>query len=136
MREIYSYTLTDYTTIKFEGTNDLCFDKHETVNPLGDDEPLKKKITLSTDGWDGGYYGKFKQESISEDEEDFIKNYGNPLCTVRLYRRTIVVTEKDNKIALKIFEYNRVRIKATKYFRLSTRVEFLTFNHTTNSLYI
>jgi hypothetical protein len=48
MREIYSYTLTDYTTIKFEGTNDLCFDKHETVNPLGDDEPLKKKTTLIT----------------------------------------------------------------------------------------
>jgi hypothetical protein len=135
MKEIYSYTLTDYTTIKFEGTNDLCFDKHETVNPLGDDEPLKKKVTLSTDDWDGGYYGKFKQESVSENEEDFIKNYGNPLCTVKLYRRTIVVTEKDNKIALKIFEYNRVRIKATKYFRLSTRVEFLTFNHTTNSLY-
>ena len=38
MKEIYSYTLTDYTTIKFEDTNDLCFDKYETDNLLFDNE--------------------------------------------------------------------------------------------------
>ncbi len=136
MKEIYSYTLTDYTTIKFEDTNDLCFDKHETDNLLFDNEPPPGR-TLSTDSWDGGHYGKFKQKQgpVIEDEEEYSKNYGNPLCTVMMYRRTIVVTEKDNKIALKIFTYNRVRHKATKYFRISTRVDFLTFNHKTNSLY-
>jgi hypothetical protein len=68
-------------------------------------------------------------------EEDFVENYGNPMASVNIYRPTVVVTKDDKKVAIKFFEYQRTRMQGKPYFRVSTKVKYLTFNYITHSLY-
>jgi hypothetical protein len=68
-------------------------------------------------------------------EEDFVENYGNPMASVNIYRPTVVVTKDDKKVAIKFFEYQRTRMQGKPYFRVSTKVKYITFNYITHSLY-
>jgi hypothetical protein len=69
-------------------------------------------------------------------EEVYVKNYGNPLCSLNLYRGTIVIVKKEDKITIKIFDYIRTRGVNKPYFRVSTNVEFFTYNFKRHIMYV
>ena len=69
-------------------------------------------------------------------EEVYVKNYGNPLCSLNLYRGTIVIVKKEDKITVKMFDYVRARGVNKPYFRVSTNVEFFTYNFKRHIMYV
>ncbi len=78
--------------------------------------------------------GKFDRHENTE--ESYVKNYGNPLSAIRLYRGTAVVVKKEDKITIKYFEYLRHRSCGVSYFKLSTSVKFFTYNFKKHLMYI
>ena len=82
--------------------------------------------------------GKFTRKSKGyylTNEEKYVKEYGNPLAMVRMERVMICLDKSEDKISLKIFNYNRTRYVASNFFKVGTNCQYLTFNHKTNSLY-
>jgi len=68
-------------------------------------------------------------------EDNYVSNYANPFATISHNRITIIVTKDGDKVAIKIFDYLRVRNKGRKFFKVTTRVDYVSFNIKTNSLY-
>jgi uncharacterized protein YifE (UPF0438 family) len=82
--------------------------------------------------FDGKHYVYTFDKSVNGSEEEFLKNYGNPLCEVTLYRSTFVVEEDENKIALKVFYCGRHRKVGEVFYRKSTKLNYISFNKKTN----
>jgi hypothetical protein len=61
-------------------------------------------------------------------EMDFLKNYANPFAEPHMIRRTIIIEENENKIALKVYTYRSSRSATKKFFRVRKNITFLTFN--------
>jgi hypothetical protein len=72
--------------------------------------------------------GGFKTKFISYDETVFLENYGNPFAELHMYRKTLVIEENENKIALKVFHYTNSRDVSKKYFRVRREIYYLTYN--------
>jgi hypothetical protein len=68
-------------------------------------------------------------------EEDYLKNYANPCAEVRHDRKSVYVDKSEDKISIKVFQYSRYRNVGSKFFRIRTSCNYVTFNHKTNSLY-
>jgi hypothetical protein len=72
--------------------------------------------------------GSFKLKFKSYDETVFLENYGNPFAEVHMKRKTLVIEENENKIALKFYSYNNYRDVSKKFFRTRKEIAYLTFN--------
>lgn len=137
MADIYKFTHSIYTTNMFKNYNEYNENLEteefsvETEDNLFDMPVLKMR--------DGEMYSskhpKWTFDKSLYTEEDFVENYGNPMASVNIYRPTVVVTKDDKKVAIKFFEYQRTRIQGKPYFRVSTKVKYITFNYITHSLY-
>jgi hypothetical protein len=77
----------------------------------------------------------FKHKCTSTTEEDFEKNYGNPMCGVGVVRMTIVVERNEDKVAIKVFQYQKYRAPGRVYFTKSSKMMFVTYKFSTNELY-
>ena len=69
-------------------------------------------------------------------EEEYTKNYGNPFCTIYHRRHIFIVTRNGSKVCLKVFQYERSRNAGYSFFRISTLVNYITYNEDTNCLYV
>jgi hypothetical protein len=130
MEDLYKFTHSEYITTIFKTHNDYdgCEDGMFNENDKYLHKVLQKDMySVKNPMW------TFDKDLYSE--EDFVENYANPLTSVRIYRPTVVVTKDDKKVAIKFFEYSRTRLRGTKYFRVSTSVNYITFNYLTHSLY-
>ena len=79
----------------------------------------------------------FLFESTSmNNEEVYVENYGNPLCTVEQDTITVVIEEEGDKIALKFFYNYRRRTRGTKFFKVIKNVDYITVNRKTGDVYI
>lgn len=127
MAEVYKFTHSDYTTTIFKGSS--VYDCGGIIGENRERDPFEAvpMYTQKNLRWD-------LDKSLFT-EEEFVKNYGNPLASVMIYRPTVVVTKDDKKVAIKFFEYQRSRLQGKKYFRVSTKVQYITFNYITHSLY-
>ena len=83
------------------------------------------------DHFDGKHFVYTFDKSINGDEEEFKKNYGNPLCEVTLYRSTFVVEENDDKVSLKTFYIGKHRKVGEVFFRVSSKLNYITYNKKT-----
>ena len=72
--------------------------------------------------------GKFKFLKKEEGEESFVKNYGNPLASTFMVKRTLVIEENESKIALKVYTYVSSRDVGKKFFKVRRVIDYLTFN--------
>ena len=79
-------------------------------------------------------FGIWKQLKTYDDEETFIKNYGNPSFSIHHNRVSIIVTKDDSKVSIKLFWYYRERKKGKTYFKVTKDFEFLTFNYKNNTI--
>jgi len=77
----------------------------------------------------------FKHKETSTTQEDFEKNYGNPMCGVALSRLTVVVEKNEDKVSMKIFIYQKHRSPGKVYFVKASRMNFITYKFSTNDLY-
>jgi len=105
--------------------------EHDSYCKLEDDtdEILGIKIDKST------YKNYFQFKTEHSNEESYLKNYANPLCSVYHTRVSVIVTKTDDKTCIKLFRYHRNRNVGKKYFKVQTDVTYLTYNFKTNSLY-
>jgi len=133
MVELFKYNIEKYRTV---------FMKDQTI--IGDDKVKSPNYSHRDDGWDveigRGQYGekkrlKFNINHESNLHDDYIENYGNPLCLVRKDYVTLVVESDDNKVSLKIFEGLRMRCAGKSYFIIDKSMEYLTINKKTGDLY-
>jgi hypothetical protein len=69
------------------------------------------------------------------DEEKYVENYGNPMCTVRKDYVMVVIERDGDKLALKLFYGGKTRTKGTSYFRVKKNVEYITVNTKTGDVY-
>lgn len=79
---------------------------------------------------------KFKYIStVKNDQDVFIKNYGNPFCSVFISRKTIVIEENEQKISLKIFHFNKRRKRSEVFFRKESLLRFVTYDKVRNEIF-
>jgi hypothetical protein len=119
MTTLFKKEIRKYTTEVFENFNELV-----TNPPIEDD--------LFDFGLNSGIrstpQGSFKPKFVSEDETVFLENYANPLSSLTMMRKTLVIEENENKIALKCYTYRNHRDVAKKYFIVRREISYLTFN--------
>jgi hypothetical protein len=99
---------------------DIFCDKTERHNPV---VPSSKRPLFIVD------------KIHNNDEEKYVENYGNPMCTVRKDYVMIVIERDGDKLALKLFYGGKTRSKGTSYFRIKKNVEYITVNTKTGDVY-
>lgn len=137
MADIYKFTHSSYTTNMFKNYNEYNGNlETEEFSVKNEDNLFDMPVLKMRDS--EMYSSKHPKWTIDKSlytEEDFVENYGNPMASVNIYRPTVVVTKDDKKVAIKFFEYQRTRMQGKPYFRVSTKVKYITFNYITHSLY-
>lgn len=69
---------------------------------------------------------KFKCLSTNQDENFYLENYGNKLCSLEKEYYLLVVEKKQNRISLKLFLGTRFRKVGQVFFRLKKQMRFIT----------
>ena len=77
----------------------------------------------------------FNEYQDVTNEEEYVANYGNPLCSLTRKYATIVVESNDEKISLKIFSGNKTRLAGNVYFVGRKDLYFFTFSKKTGDFY-
>lgn len=113
--ELYKRSFERYTSVK-----------HKDTSPVGPNDYSDEYTNL---------YPKFVQTEVSNDEETFVREFGNPIYTVTKTYCMIVLEEKEEKISLKLFFGNKIRKVGRPFFKVSKNVEFLTVNKNTGDIY-
>lgn len=137
MADIYKFTHSIYTTNMFKNYNEYNGNlETEEFSVENEDNLFDMPVVTMRDGeMYSSKHPKWTFDKSLYTEEDFVENYGNPMASVNIYRPTVVVTKDDKKVAIKFFEYQRTRMQGKPYFRVSTKVKYITFNYITHSLY-
>lgn len=77
----------------------------------------------------------FNYSHSDTDEESFIKNYGNPFCTIRRDYVRLIVQANEEKVSIKLFDGTRFRRVGNRYFQILKNCEFLTISKKTGDCY-
>lgn len=139
MKEVVlKYSFTTNKTIKHQSSSPIdylqdisnIFTNEKTPDIFGGMESRRKELPTPK-------RPLFLFESTSmNNEEVYVENYGNPLCTVEQDTITIVIEEEGDKIALKFFYNYRRRTRGTKFFKVIKNVDYITVNRKTGDVYI
>lgn len=139
MKEVVlKYSFTTNKTIKHQSSCPIdylqdisnIFTNEKTPDVFGGMESRRKELPTPKKPL-------FLYESTSmNNEEVYVENYGNPLCTVEQDTITIVIEEEGDKIALKFFYNYRRRTRGTKFFKVIKNVDYITVNRKTGDVYI
>ena len=114
MKELFKFKYDDYSTSIFEDYNEVNKDK-----PLF----FKSKRPFSD------------LKSIKNTEEDYVKNYGNPLAQVSHDYQLLVISSDETKVSLKLFKGSRLRKSFTNYFTKKTFCKYITVSKKTGDMY-
>lgn len=139
MKEVVlKYSFTTNKTIKHQSSCpidylqdiSIIFANEKTPDVFGGMESRRKELPTPK-------RPLFLFESTSmNNEEVYVENYGNPLCTVEQDTITVVIEEEGDKIALKFFYNYRRRTRGTKFFKVIKNVDYITVNRKTGDVYI
>lgn len=77
----------------------------------------------------------FKLKTTHSSESEYIKNYGNPLCTISKNYAMIVVEKYGDKVSIKLFTGIRNRKKGSTFFRVNKQMTYVTINTKTKNFY-
>lgn len=78
---------------------------------------------------------KFFTQDLYLNEDEYVKNYANPLADINFTRQRVFIEESDDKISLKYQFYNSSRKVGNKFFLVRKVTRFLTFNYRTRLFY-
>jgi hypothetical protein len=119
MTTLFKKEVRKYTTEVFQNFNELV-----PKTPI-DNDPFDFGVNP---GMRSSPQGSFNPKFVSQDETVFLENYANPLSSLTMMRKTLVIEENENKIALKCYNYRTHRDVAKKYFIVRREISYLTFN--------
>lgn len=77
----------------------------------------------------------FVCEKNSNDEEEFVKNFGNPLASVFRNKQMLLVEKYENKISLKFFINQKSRSVGKVWFKETKDLHYLTVNVESGDVY-
>jgi hypothetical protein len=77
----------------------------------------------------------FIVDKATNDQETYLENYGNPLCSVTKAHVLVVVEKDGDKVSLKVFKGSRHRRAGNSWFKVSWNVDYLTVNTKTGDVY-
>lgn len=109
----------------------LVYDKvtttiYKVFNPLDIDEYKKYPNTKK---------GNFIYDKTSDTMDDFLENYGNPLCGVFRVNNLLVVERNDDKVSIKFYGKTYLRKVGENFFRKKTIMYFITYRISTGDIY-
>lgn len=78
----------------------------------------------------------FLIKKTTTDEESYLENYGNPMCTVTKMHAMVVVERTGDKVALKLFHGFRNRRAGNVWFKVSWNVDYISVNTKTGDVYV
>lgn len=130
MEELYKFVHNEYRVWEYE---DHCPINIRPKEPVYDDSSEIQLEEVSSSPKREHWI--FKPPLVLG-EENYVNNYSNLLTTILHNRFSIILTKNINKVSVKIFTYRRLRNKGRKFFKVTTRVDYLTFNLETNCTYI
>ena len=129
METLYKFVINDYRVYEHY---DYC---HFNVMPtpeITSEEPAILEVRPVNEKqreiWD-------RKSLILFGEDEYVKHYGNITSSVSHNRFTITITKDGDKVAIKLFQYIRSRSKGRKFFKIQTKVDYISFNTKTNNLY-
>ena len=137
MNELFKENTSKFFTIFFDDKTDLenrsfrdiemkiVHNEDGVVDYIFDEVPTKRKKKEL----------EYKKISTSTTEEDFVKNYGNQLTTIRKDYMMIVVESSEDKVSLKIFSGIKVRARGNRFFRVRKNLVYLSVNKKTGDVY-
>jgi len=139
MKEVVlKYSFTTNKTIKHKSSCPIDY-LQDMSNILTDEKtvdifgvPLDRRKTLPTPKRPLFIY----ESTVMNNEEFYVENYGNPLCTIVQDTITVVIEEEGDKISLKLFYGYRRRIRGVKYFKVIKNVDYITVNRKTGDVYV
>lgn len=108
--------------------NNICHDSNSI-------EDLDKDRKISGDNFDGKRRVFFRHKELNHSEDFYIKNYGNPLVSIRRDNVMVVVEKNEDKVAIKLFTSSRRRGVGVSWFKIETKVNFITVNKKTGDVY-
>jgi hypothetical protein len=139
MKEVVlKYSFTTNKTIKHQSSSPIdylqdisnIFTNEKTFDIFGGMGPIRKELPTPK-------RPLFLFEStVTNNEEYYVENYGNPLCTVEQDTITVVIEEEGDKISLKLFFGYRRRMRGVKYFKVVKNVDYITVNRKTGDVYV
>jgi hypothetical protein len=98
-------------------------------------EELDRHTKNSIDTFDSKRRVLFKHKETNTSEEFYIENYGNPMVSVRRENVMIVVEKNEDKVSIKLFSSSRNRRVGVSWFKIETKVNFVTVNRKTGDVY-
>lgn len=81
-------------------------------------------------------YPLFLIKKTDTDEETYLKNYGNQMCTVTKNHTMVVVERTGDKVVIKLFHGFRNRKVGNTWFKVSWNVEYISVNTKTGDVYV
>lgn len=117
MTTLFKKEVRNYQTEIFENFNELKKETSIHEDDLFNISPVPFRVM-----------GTFKTKLKSFDETVFLENYANIFAELYMTKKTLVIEENENKIALKTYNYRNHRDVGKKYFRVRREISYLTFN--------
>lgn len=120
MVTLQKYSKTNHSARKFLDYSTLDVDReiHKSFTN-------KKKLFFRPDG-------NLKQVP----EELYLKLYGDKLYHIILFRKTVVLEKDDDKVSIRIYNYDKERRQGVSYFIKKQNVMYFTYNKKKKILYV
>ena len=120
MVTLQKYSKTNHSARKFLDYSTLDVDReiHKSFTN-------KKKLFFRPDG-------NLKQVP----EELYLKLYGDKLYHITLFRKTVVLEKDDNKVSIRVYNYDKERRQGVSYFIKKQNVMYFTYNKKKKILYV
>lgn len=78
----------------------------------------------------------FKKLHSFTTEEEFVKNFANPLAEVWRQKQLLVVEKDETKVSIKFFSNIKLRSVGKPWFRVRKDLEYITVNKQTGDVYL
>ena len=125
----------------FESFN--CVSHHEYnpiggrhLNPIINEDELFGELITNLIEPPTKRHPLFLIKKTTTDEESYLENYGNPMCTVTKMHAMVVVERTGDKVAIKIFHGFRNRRAGNVWFKVSWNVDYISVNTKTGDVYV
>jgi len=135
-QEILKFQYEEYVTITHKRSSPINYTVPQTIPTDSWIEDIFDDKTGRPDSPPSSKKPLFVVDEIyKNDEEKYVENYGNPICTVRKDYVMVVIERDGDKLAMKLFNGSKIRTKGTSYFRVKKNVEYITVNTKTGDVY-
>lgn len=106
------------------------------LNPIISDDDIFGELIKHRTETPTKRHPLFLIKKTTTDEESYLENYGNPMCTITKMHVMIVVEKNGDKVAIKLFHGFRNRRAGNAWFKVSWNVDYISVNVKTGDVYV